>query len=169
MQLSLGKRGDYAVRATLCLARRPRGTRFKAREIATEMDIPAKYLPQVLSMLVRAGLVGSLAGPDGGYFLLRPPAEVTLREVIEAADGPIRSDTCVLRSSPCKWQGAMCVLHDHWVAAQEALIDRLESTTFEDLRRTDESIAGEHRPSIRSVDKVVGGDVAGGEAVGGIS
>jgi len=147
MQLSLGKRGDYAVRATLALTKADRGTRLKARQIAGEMDIPEKYLPQVLATLVRAGLIGSVAGPDGGYFLLRSPAEVTLREVIEAADGPIRSDTCVLRGSPCRWQGAICVLHEHWVAAQEALIERLDQTTFADLRRTDDSIAFAAQPA----------------------
>ena len=156
MQLSLGRRGDYAVRATLALAREPRGTRLKAREIAHEMDIPEKYLPQVLATLVRAGLVGSVAGPDGGYFLLRVPAEVTLREVIEAADGPIRSDTCVLRGSPCRGDGMSCVLHDHWVAAQQALIDRLEKTTFADLRRTDESIVGLAAGPDRAVEEDAG-------------
>lgn len=135
MRLSLGKKGDYAVRATLCLALGT-GTRLKAREIASEMDIPEAYLPQVLATLIKAGLVGSVAGPDGGYYLARPPAEVSLLEVVEAAEGPLVGETCVLSGGPCNWNGA-CVLHEHWEEAQDALVARLDQTTFADLCPTD--------------------------------
>lgn len=131
MKLSLGKKGDYAVRATLWLALH-RGNRLKAREIASEMEIPEAYLPQVLSTLIRAGLVGSVAGPDGGYYLTRPPEEVSLLEVVEAAEGALIGKTCVLQGGPCRWQRP-CVLHEHWEAAQFALVNRLDQTTFADL------------------------------------
>lgn len=131
MKLSLGRKGDYAVRATLCLAIH-RGSRLKAREIASEMEIPEAYLPQVLSTLIRGGLVGSVAGPDGGYYLTRPPEEVSLLEVVEAAEGALIGETCVLRGGPCRWHGT-CVLHEHWEAAQFALVNRLDQTTFADL------------------------------------
>ena len=142
MQISLGRKGDYAVRATLALALHREG-RVKARELATETGVPEKYLPQVLATLIRAGLVGSVAGPDGGYYLERPPEEISLRHVMEAAEGPIRSERCVLRGGDCD---GTCILHDTWQDAQSALITRLDATTFADLLARD-AAAASVRPS----------------------
>jgi len=86
MQVALGRRGDYSVRAMLALARAFGDGRRKARQIATTMDIPARYLSQIMAPLVRQHLVLATAGPDGGYELTRPPASITLLEVIEAAE-----------------------------------------------------------------------------------
>jgi Rrf2 family protein len=134
MQISLGRKGDYAVRATLALALSRDADRVKARELALETGVPEKYLPQVLATLIRAGLVGSVAGPDGGYYLARPPSDITLRAVVEAAEGPIRSERCVLRGGDCD---GTCILHDHWQDAQGVLIARLDATTFADLVERD--------------------------------
>ena len=135
MQISLGRKGDYAVRATLALALR-HGERVKARELATQTGVPENYLPQVLATLIRAGLVGSVAGPGGGYYLGFAPGEISLRHVMEAAEGPIRSERCVLRGGDCD---GTCVLHEPWQDAQSALIARLEATTFADLLDRDAS------------------------------
>src|SRR3990172_10072995 len=67
MQIALGRKGDYAVRAVLELARHYGAGRRKAREIAAEMDIPHRYLQQILNTFVRSDLLTAAAGPDGGY------------------------------------------------------------------------------------------------------
>lgn len=120
------------MRSVLALARA--GKRLKAREIAAEMALPEKFLPQVLGLLIKAGLVGSVAGPDGGYELRRAPGEISLLEVIEAAEGPVRSQECVLRGGPCRLDGT-CAVHDAWFDTQAALAVKLARTTFADLRR----------------------------------
>src|SRR5829696_7373460 len=75
MDLALTRRGDYAVRAALCLARRGgEGGYVKIREVAQTMALPASYTPQVLRLLAEAGLAEARAGRDGGYRLTRPPA-----------------------------------------------------------------------------------------------
>jgi Rrf2 family transcriptional regulator, iron-sulfur cluster assembly transcription factor len=130
MKTELGQTGDYAVRSALALARS--GRRMKAREIAAEMALPQKFLPQVLARLIDAGLVGSVAGPDGGYELKRTPADISLLEVIEAAEGPVRSRKCVLRGGPCRLDGT-CAVHDAWFEAQAALEAKLAATTFAEL------------------------------------
>lgn len=131
MKIELGQTGDYAVRSVLALARA--GRRLKAREIADEMSLPLKFLPQVLGALIRAGLITSVAGPDGGYELARAPGDLSLLEVIEASEGPVRSNKCVLRGGPCRLDGT-CAVHDAWFDAQAALAAKLASTSFEDLR-----------------------------------
>ena len=94
MQIVLGSRGDYSVRAVLHLARHP--GRQRRREISQAMDIPDKYLPQILARLVRAGIARSAVGRHGGYELARSAGSISLLEVVEVAEGPIRSQKCVL-------------------------------------------------------------------------
>ncbi|MDH3295519.1 MAG: Rrf2 family transcriptional regulator [Acidimicrobiia bacterium] len=131
MQASLGRKGDYSVRAILDLARQ-NGARRKAREIAGEMDIPLRYLTQILANLVQHGLLDAVAGPTGGYTLDRSPEDITLLEVVEAAEGPIKLDHCVLRGGPCSWEDS-CPVHIPWARAQNALAAQLAATTFADL------------------------------------
>lgn len=145
MNVSLGRRGDYAVRAVLALARSYGHGRRKAREIAATMDIPERYLPQILAPFVREGLLIAVAGPDGGYELARPPATISLLQVVESAEGPIASTHCVLRGGPCDWENA-CPMHEPWSRAQSALARELHETTFEDLARSDAAIqSGDQR------------------------
>jgi Rrf2 family protein len=131
MRMELGRRADYALRATLDLARHE-GKRRKARETAGAVDVPQQYLPQVMAALVRAGIVVSVAGRDGGYLLARRPEEVSLLDVVEAVDGPIRSTVCVLRGGPCTWDGT-CAVHEAWSAAQEAFRAEFARTSLADL------------------------------------
>jgi Rrf2 family protein len=134
MQVVLGSRGDYTVRATLFLARNP--GRQRRHAIAEAMGIPDSYLPQIMGALVKAGLVRSTVGRHGGYALARAAAEVSLREVIEAAEGPMRSQKCALRGGPCYWTDK-CAMHDAWAAAERALVERLAAATLADLAMTD--------------------------------
>jgi Rrf2 family protein len=139
MRVALGRKGDYAVRSTLELARWHGRGRRKAREIAAAMDIPERYLPQVLGLLVRHQLLLATAGPDGGYELARPPSLITLLEVVEAAEGPIESTTCLLRGGPCDWEN-LCPVHRPWHRAQGALVQQLRQTTFADLAAEEAAI-----------------------------
>lgn len=142
MHMKLGKRADYAIRAVLDLARHwDGGDRRKSREIAESMDIPTKYLPQLLATLVRAGLVASEAGPDGGYRLVSDPTDVTLLAIIEAVEGPLLSVECVLRGGPCHWD-SRCAIHEPWAGAQEAMRSQLDGTTFADLVAADVALEG---------------------------
>lgn len=137
MRLELGRRADYAVRATVDLARHHGdGARRKGRAIAEEMQIPSTYVPQILAELVRAGLVDSVAGPGGGYVLARAPAEISLLEVITAVEGRLGSEQCVLRGGPCRWDDA-CAVHVPWWRAQQALRDELARTSFQDVADID--------------------------------
>lgn len=131
MQVVLGKRGDYAIRAVLAVARQP-DTRHKAREIAEQMAIPQKFLSRILADLVRAQILRATAGPTGGYELVTSADQLTLLEVIEAMDGPSNARDCLLRSTPCNSEHP-CEIHKFWVDAEEAMLDHLRSTTFADV------------------------------------
>lgn len=139
MQLTLGRKGDYSVRAMIYLARHHGSGRRKSRQIAAEMDIPERYLPQIMANLVHHRLLVAVAGPDGGYSLARPPAEISLLEVVEAAEGPVVSTSCILRGGPCDW-GNVCPMHVPWMRAQDSLNSQLRLTTFQELASIDDAI-----------------------------
>lgn len=148
MQVTLDRKGDYSVRAMLDIARHYGKGRRKARQIAAVMDIPARYATQILADLVREGLLIAVAGPDGGYTMARPPDEITLLEVVDAAEGPTTLDTCVLRGGPCDWTDA-CPVHVTWWNAQAAFVDALARVTFAELVDIDAAIeAGTYEPDV---------------------
>jgi Rrf2 family transcriptional regulator, iron-sulfur cluster assembly transcription factor len=138
MELSLGRRADYAIRAGLDLARHD-GERRKARHIGDAMSVPLSYLPQILADLVRAGLVVSVAGPRGGYELARAPSEISLLDVVHATEGEVASTECVLRGGPCRWEG-VCAVHVPWSRAQRALLDQLAATSLQEVADLDTAL-----------------------------
>jgi Rrf2 family transcriptional regulator, iron-sulfur cluster assembly transcription factor len=142
MDLQLGRRADYAIRATLDLAHH-QGSLRKAREVGEAMAVPASYLPQILALLVRAGIATSTAGPRGGYGLAREPADISLLDVVIAADGEAGPTQCVLRGVPCRWED-MCAVHLPWARAKDALRAVLANTSFADVTELDLALeAGE--------------------------
>jgi Rrf2 family transcriptional regulator, iron-sulfur cluster assembly transcription factor len=144
VELSLGRRADYAIRATLDLAHHPDVLR-KAREIGEAMAVPASFLPQILAQLVQAGIITSTAGPRGGYGLARPASDISLLEVIIAVDGDVGATQCVLRGGPCRWED-MCAVHLPWAQAQRAMTGELDATSFADVLELDRSLAAGDLP-----------------------
>jgi Rrf2 family iron-sulfur cluster assembly transcriptional regulator len=147
MDLRLTRRGDYAVRAALSLARaHDRPGYLKIREIAADMDLPMSYAPQVVKLLATAQLAEAKAGPDGGYRLGLAPLQITLLQVVEAAEGNTRLERCILRGGPCHWQDA-CAVHAAWAGAVRAWREELARTTLADLVAADAQLrAGEPPP-----------------------
>lgn len=132
MKLALTKRGTYALRAAVYLAGHPFEL-CKRRTIAAAAGSPLPTLTETLVRLREAGLVEAAGGPSGGYRLSRSPAEITVLEVIEAAERELATRVCVLRGVPCD---GSCSFHWLWRSAQEALIARLAGTTLEDVVRS---------------------------------
>lgn len=139
MELGLGRRADYAIRATLDLTAHA-GTRRKAREIVSAMAVPASYLPQILAALVHAHIASSVAGPRGGYGLARAPEDISMLDVVRAVDGDLEASGCVLRGGPCRGDDG-CAVHRAWGRAQQALQDVLAATSFAELLRLDRALA----------------------------
>lgn len=133
MRLELSRRGDYAVRAMLALARLQSGQMTGAKLAATT-GIPHAFVPQVMGALVRAGLVATRRGRLGGYRLPLAPDQVSLRTIVEAVEGDSRRQTCVLRGGDCGDCGT-CDVHDAFFQAQEALFDSLAGVSLADVTR----------------------------------
>jgi cysteine desulfurase len=104
------------------------------------MEIPVRFLPQVLADLQRAGLVASAPGRSGGYLLARGAEAISLLEVIEAVEGDSRRRTCVLRGGPCGRDGT-CDVHEVFFAGQEALLETLARASLTSLAARDGAAA----------------------------
>jgi Rrf2 family protein len=140
VDLALTRRGDYAVRAALHLAREwPDHQHIKIREVAAAMALPAGYTPRVLKMLAGAGLAEARAGRHGGYRLSAPPETISLLAVVEAAEGSFTLDRCILRGGPCHWEDA-CAVHTAWATAIQACRESLRATTLADLVQADNEL-----------------------------
>jgi Rrf2 family protein len=79
----------YAIYGVFDLAYNGRGESVQVRVISERQSIPARYLEQIFQRLRRARIVTGKRGPGGGYQLSRDPGEITVREIIEAVEGPI--------------------------------------------------------------------------------
>ena len=128
---------DYAVRASVELARAlgdddGRATRVKGHDIATAQGIPPKFLENILGDLKRSGLIGSVRGADGGYWLSRQPDEVTVADIIRAVEGPLAD----VRGEPPEeltYAADLDSLQRVWIALRSNLRAVLEHVTLADI------------------------------------
>src|SRR5437588_6984373 len=109
--LRLSKKADYALLAVRHLAAHENGAAVSARELAETYDIPAELLAKVLQKLVRAHLLDSHQGIRGGYGLSRPPAKMSVADVIQAIDGPLTVTACSEDDRTCE-QYSKCGIRD---------------------------------------------------------
>jgi Rrf2 family protein len=126
---------DYAVRAAVELAVAGDGP-MKGERISESQDIPLKFLENILGELKHAGIVRSQRGTEGGYWLARDPAEVTIADIIRAVEGPLAS---VRGASPesLDYSGSAKPLGTLWVAVRANLRAVLETVTIADIASGD--------------------------------
>ena len=133
MDLELTKRGDYALRSAICLGRAfSSGESRKLRQVSAEMAVPRTFVSQILGDLVRAGIAVSTLGAKGGYRLSRAPVDVTLLQIVEAAEGALGQTGCVMGEGPCRWD-EVCPMHDSWSLLVSSTRTLLERTTLAEL------------------------------------
>ncbi len=130
--MEISRRTDYGVRVILDLAILPENERASTQDIADRQNIPSPFLAKIISQLSLAGLVTTYRGAGGGVTLARPPAEISLLHVIEALEGPIRLNRCVIQPDACP-ENDRCPVHGIWIEAQQKLTSLLEVTTFDEL------------------------------------
>ena len=130
MRLSL--QVQYAICGVFDLAYNGQGSPVQIRVISERQAIPARYLEQIFQRLRRAEVVSSKRGPGGGYTLARPPAEITLRDVVAAVEGPL--EEALAMEAP--EAGASSLRPDFlWGELAERMAALLDETSLEDLCR----------------------------------
>jgi Rrf2 family protein len=129
--MRVSAKADYAVRAMVELAAAGDGP-VKAERIAQAQEIPLKFLENIMSDLRNGGLVRSQRGVEGGYWLARPAAEITLAQVIRAVDGPL-ANVRGGRPEDVSYSGSAEPLREIWIAVRASLRRVLEAVTLADV------------------------------------
>lgn len=126
--MKLSVKSDYAARAVLGLARRfPTGSAVRVEQLAAEQSVPANYLVQILIELKAQGIARSVRGKEGGYLLARPPAEISLADVLQAVHGTV-FDTPALSDPQCPPE-----LREAWERLQRTVSVAAKAITFQQL------------------------------------
>jgi Rrf2 family protein len=140
--MQITRQADYAVRAVLFLAQQKPGQLISTAQVGREQKIPVSFLAKIVSQLATAGLVGTTRGAHGGVRLARPAETLSLLEVVEAIDGPLAQNACVLDPAACEISGN-CPVRAFWCHAHADLARRLAQTTFGQLVRPAERAAAQ--------------------------
>jgi Rrf2 family protein len=141
--MQVTRQADYAVRALTYLAGLPLGEQATTATISETQAIPRPFLSKVISQLALAGLVVTTRGMGGGVALAHPPEDITLLRVVEAVDGPVRVNQCLLRAGNCQME-SVCGAHDVWAEIQSRLIQDLEAVSMAELARREAEKRRQH-------------------------
>lgn len=121
---------DYAVRIVQYLAQSEE--RRDAQTIADSTCVSLRFTLKIMRKLVAAGIIKSYKGARGGYVLSRPAGEITLREVIEAVEGPYRFSRCLDGDYACNCSSvSACRFHSVYDEITRMVTAKLEETTFD--------------------------------------
>jgi Rrf2 family protein len=130
----LTRAADYGVRVMIHMATLPAGTRLQRSVLAQATEVPDSFMSKVLQALVKARLIASRRGVDGGFELAVAPGNVSLLDVVQAIDGSMQLNACVGDGGHCKRSGS-CAAHIVWKEAQDATVKVLKSANIADLAR----------------------------------
>jgi Rrf2 family protein len=136
--MELTRKGEYAIRGILYLARQPKGKVCLVEEIARASEVPKTFLAKILRNFVTVGLATSSRGTGGGFTLARPADRITLREVVEAVEGPIMPNRCLLGAGTCE-RDQTCRVHPVWKKVRDKIVAVLDGVTIAELAREDDA------------------------------
>ena len=134
--LKINRQTDYAVRVVLALAKHGEGARLSSADIQQEMLIPKAFMSRIVAQLSRQRLIRAFPGHEGGLSLPRPAAQITLKDVVDAFEGPILLSAClqVKGEDDCPFQ-SHCPVRTKWGRVQVAMLREMASITLEDLAK----------------------------------
>ena len=122
---------DYAVRSLIYMGNHE-VPRMSMKEISEAQHIPQNYLAKIMRRMVERGLIRSMVGPEGGYFLRRAPKDINLRDIYEAVEGELRVIDCMDQDEVCALY-ENCTQLPVWDKLQVSMIKLLEKTSLKDL------------------------------------
>ncbi len=130
--ITIRRETDYACRVMLHMAMLPDGQRVTAQEIAKRRIIPRAMIRRVITRLAAANLLTTTRGSGGGLSLARPAGEINLLQVVQAMEGTLALNGCVVNPAKCPLM-KVCSVHEAWCKAHQVLVDELVQSTFDKL------------------------------------
>ena len=130
----INRQTDYAIRVVLALAKQPEDSRLSTAEIQQATLVPHAFLQRIVADLARAGLLLTFPGRDGGLQLAHASSAITLKDVMEAIEGPMVISDCLVSPEPCPLD-TPCPVQACWGRLQQVILRELNSINFEQLVR----------------------------------
>lgn len=132
--MRITQEADYALRIILFLSKIGIDSRVDAKSISESEGVPSRFTLKILRKLTKAGLTKSYRGVGGGYSLDKNPESITMKDVIEAIDGPIYINKCIFDKEYCNLHRTnTCDIHKALNNVRKTLIEELESINFKNL------------------------------------
>jgi len=130
--MKLNTKARYAVRLMADIMKHGGEDTVPMKDVAGRQGLSKRYLSQLATSLKNAQLLKSVWGMNGGYKLSRPGREITILEIVEAVEGPIRIIDCVDDDEVCM-RNDFCECRTLWKDINDVMVKKLESYTLEDL------------------------------------
>ena len=132
--MELTRKGEYAIRGIVFLAKQPVGKIILVSEVADATGVSKTFLAKIFQSFAKLGLVSSFRGTGGGFLLGRPASKITLRQVVEAVEGPIMPNRCLSGEGSCDRESE-CMVHPVWRKVHTEVAAILEAVTLEYLAK----------------------------------
>ncbi|MGD0680611.1 MAG: Rrf2 family transcriptional regulator [Terracidiphilus sp.] len=130
--MQVTRAADYGIRVMIHMATLPAHERALLPALARATGAPQSFLSKVLQALCHAGFIVSRRGQAGGFEILPTGRKASIRSVIEAIEGPISLNLCLISGASCK-RKSFCPMHPVWASAQDAMLGVLNSATVAEL------------------------------------
>jgi Rrf2 family protein len=130
--MKISTKSRYGVRLLLDMASHYQQGPVHLADVAARQGISVKYLEQIIIPLKKANYIESQRGPKGGHRLARPPADITIGEIVALLEESASLVDCSDRPESCERAG-ICLTRDVWLEAAKAMFDKLNSITLADL------------------------------------
>lgn len=129
--MDISRKTDYALRILSILVENE-GTLLSVRTAADRVNVPYSFARSIQHGLVQAGIIESLRGVHGGMRLKVDPADVTVRQVVEAVQGPLYFNDCTAPDGCCERMDTCCY-HPLWMGLTELVANYLDSVSLDDV------------------------------------
>ena len=130
--MNFSRECEYAVRGMAALAGASPGQALTLQEVAAQDNLPPGFLSKIFQKLVRHGLIRSHRGIQRGYTLASPASEITLRQILEAIEGPDLFDRCIFSHRRCGQEGR-CIVHPYWGRVRAEVAKLFEEVSLGNL------------------------------------
>lgn len=138
--MKISTKGRYGMRIMLDVAKNCAGGPVRIADVCARQQISPKYAEQIMGQLSRGGLLRSVRGAQGGYTLVKRPAEYTAAEILRCTEGELSVVGCVQDGSSCV-RGEGCVMRTFWAGLNGALEAYLNAVTLQSLLDSDPDAA----------------------------
>ena len=132
--MALTRKGEYAIRGIIYLAQQSPGELVSMGHLIEATEAPPAFMAKILQAFAKQGIVRSARGAKGGFTLARAASAITLREIVEAIEGPVVPNHCLIGKGACS-RDRTCNVHPVWKRVQTQVVSILDGVTIAELAK----------------------------------